>query len=350
MCSMSTSPSEASSVAADYFDGRTARAHKVSLTLSSDALLVQGEDIRRSEPLSALRVSEPMGAAPRLISFSDGAHCEVRDHALFAVLLARSGYTDSLVVRLQQYWRAALVSVAVTIAALVAGYVWGLPALSEWIAFKVPEPMLAELGHGTLQFLDRAVFKPSELSTARQQSLIKTFNRLVSPDGTKTQHAIHFRKGRSMGANALAIPDGTIVVTDELVKLATDDEEIIAVLAHELGHLNRRHSLRMLIQSSIVAFVVAWYVGDVSSVAAGLPVLLLQARYSREHELEADRFGAAILKANGIAPRRLGDMLLKLEIAHRTRQGDTHPREPNSISDYYASHPATEERIKALAQ
>lgn len=350
---MSTSPSDPAPVAADYYDGVSARAHKVTLTLAGNRLRVSGDGIEREEPLHALRVSEPMGAAPRLVSFPGGAHCEVRDHAAFGALLDRSGHVDSWVVRMQQRWRAALAAVVVSVATLVAGYYWGLPALSEWIAFKIPEPMLQQLGSGTLETLDHRILQPTKLTEARQRGLRGAFDRLAAPSGAKARHRILFREGRGIGANALALPDGTIVVTDELVKLAGDDEEIIAVLAHELGHLDRRHSLRMLIQSSIVAFVVAWYLGDVSSVAAGLPTLLLQLRYSRDHEREADSYAAGLLKANGISPRRLGDMLARLEAAHFGDSGKVPPqreRERSSLSDYYSSHPATRERIEALSR
>jgi Zn-dependent protease with chaperone function len=222
--------------------------------------------------------------------------------------------------------------------------------------------------------LDRGLFEPSKLPKERQQEIAEAFVRLVPPEGKPPRYTLHFRDGGAVGANALALPDGTIVVTDQLVKLAQHNEEILAVLAHELGHINRRHGLRMLIQGSIVAFVVSWYIGDVSSVAAGAPTLLLQARYSREHELEADRYGAAMLKANGISPRRLADMLAKLEAAHREKmarsekseksekseqpeksqtsetppQTDTKAARRGSIGDYLASHPATRERIEAL--
>ena len=155
-----------------------------------------------------------------------------------------------------------------------------------------------------------------------------------------------FRDGQSLGANALALPNGTIIVTDQLVGLAENDEEILGVLAHELGHLKHRHSLRMLIQGSVVGFVLAWYIGDVSTVAAGLPTLLLQARYSRDHEREADRYAATVLKANAISPQRLADMLGRLEASHTECAAENEPSD-NAL-DYMASHPATRERIEAL--
>lgn len=365
---MSISPSDSAAaphapsgtlVAAAYFDGRSAKAHPVTLTLADGVLSVRGESIERNEPITLLRVSEPMGAAPRLVSFPDGAHCEVRDHAGMARLLAVTGYEDSLVVRIQGRWRWALASIAVTLAVVFAGYRWGLPVVSEWLAFQTPDAVLARMGSSTLNVLDRIAFKPSKLSETRQLALKGAFERLAAPGNAQARYTLLFRDGGAAGANAMALPDGTIVVTDQLVALAAHDDEIIAVLTHELGHVQRRHGLRMLIQSSIVAFVVTFYIGDVSSVAAGLPTLLLQARYSRDHEREADQFGAAMLKANGRSPRLLGDILAKLEASHRAKSGkqkphdkdasaDSAPVERGGIGDYLASHPATRERIDAL--
>lgn len=335
-------------VDADYYDGKSARAYSVRLSLSGGALVVEGGGVDRCEPLKSLRVSEPMGAAPRLIKFADGAHCEVRDHAALAALLEAGGHRDGWVVRLQSRWRWALAAVVITLAAVAAGYRWGLPAASEWIAFKLPDRALAQMGQSTLAFLDGGVLSASTLPAARQQTLRDAFARLAEPDGIKAEHEIVFRNGRATGANAFALPDGTIVVTDQLVSLARHDDEIIAVLAHELGHLKRRHSLRMLIQGSIVGFAVAWYVGDVSSVAAGLPTMLLQARYSRDHEREADAYAAAMLRANGLPAHRLADMLDRMEQAHMSKQDGGEDDQLEELGGYLASHPATRERIEAL--
>lgn len=366
---MSTSPSDHAAsppVNASYFDGRSATAHAVTLTLENGILAVSGASISRNEPITALRVSEPMGAAPRLISFADGAHCEVRDHHGMARMLAASGYQDGLVVRLQNRWRWAIAAIAMTLAVVFAGYHWGLPAVSEWLAYRTPDAVLARMGKGTLDALDRIAFAPTKLPDSRQQELRDAFSRLMAPDDVKPRYLLHFRDGGGVGANAMALPDGTIIITDQLIKLAGHDEEILAVLAHELGHIQRRHGLRMLIQGSIVAFVVSFYMGDVSSAAAGLPTLLLQARYSRNHEREADQFGAAMLKANGMSPRRLADMLAKLEAAHRAPRGkddgtstpggnkgnEDSAGSPDSATsspgDYLKSHPATQERIDEL--
>lgn len=333
-------------VAAEYYDGHSARPHRVSLALDDGRLSVVGDYIQRHEPLADLHVSEPMGAAPRLVKFPDGAHCEVHDHAGFAALLASSGHRDGLVVRLQRRWGWALVAVVVAMAGVAAGYRWGLPALAEWLAFQIPERITAQLGGQTLDLLDQSLFSPSKLPAERRQALAARFDDLATPGVARPAHRILYRDGTHIGANAFALPDGTIVVTDQLVELAGDDEEILAVLAHELGHLERRHSLRMLVQSSIVAIVVAWYIGDVSNVAAGLPTLLIEAGYSRDHEREADQYATALLRFNGLSPARLADMLAKLESAHD--EGEDAEGTGGSAFDYLSSHPATRKRIESL--
>ena len=202
--------------------------------------------------------------------------------------------------------------------------------------------VLLEHYAGVLQEVADAVLAPSALDAERQQALVYRFASLTVPGDTRPAFRILFRDGRRLGANALALPDGTLVVTDQLVRLADDDAQILAVLAHELGHVERRHSLRMLIQTSVVGLVMAWYIGDVSGLAAGLPTLLLQAGYSREHEREADRYAADLLRLNGLSPRLLADMLEKLEAA---QGGDGATM---SGLGYLSSHPSNRERVRYL--
>ena len=50
----------------------------------------------------------------------------------------------------------------------------------------------------------------------------------------------------------LALPSGVVIVTDDLVALAKDADDVVAVLAHEVGHLEGRHGVRAVIQSALV--------------------------------------------------------------------------------------------------
>src|SRR5690606_40050887 len=101
---------------------------------------------------------------------------------------------------------------------------------------------------------------------------------------------------------AFAMPGGTILLTDELVQLAEALQpqqpqqaltQILGVLAHEVGHVEHRHALRQFVQGTIVAAAVTWYLGDVSSLLAAAPTALLNTRYTRNFEREADAYAAA---------------------------------------------------------
>ena len=157
------------------------------------------------------------------------------------------------------------------------------------------------------------------------------------------RYEIQFRKSPSIGANALALPGGTIVITDDLVKLAQDDREILGVLAHESGHVVRRHGERQILQGSAIVLLVTWFVGDANALAAAAPTALLQAKYSRDLEREADAHAIGVLRRNGIPTRYLASIL--------ERFARTEPSGGNaSMLDYLSTHPATAERLARLRE
>lgn len=332
------------SLPAAYYDGRSARRHEVVLSLCDGSLLVQGEGVARAEPLTALQIPAALGNTPRLILFGDGARCEIADRDGLVALLQQAGLADApLAVRLEARWGYALGALLVTGLLLAAAYVWGLPAMASAVAQRTPPAVLAVMDAQFFDALDGRLLAPSQLPAARRQALLDRVAALRWPPGAQPPARIEFRSSKALGANALALPGGTVLVLDELVALARDDEEILGVLAHEAGHVQERHALRQMLQASVVGLAMAWYVGDVSSVLAAAPTALLQTRYSRDFERRADAFARDTLLRNGIAPSRLADMLRRLEQAHGGQAGDA------QWADYLSTHPATGERIEALA-
>lgn len=342
---MSQSPGSRPPPAVDaaYFDGLTARRHRVRLTLVGDVLHMDGDAVSRVATLRELRVSEPMGRAPRLITFPDGAYCEVRDHGGLAHLLAASGHRERAHIRWQFDLRMVLASLVLFVGLGLGAYFVGLPAAAEWAAPAVPGGVRRAISQQTLEFIDGGLMSASRLPAERVRPIAERFGDLRPPgDGGPIGHQVLFRHGGRLGANALALPDGTLIVTDQLVKLSASDDEVVAVLTHELGHVARHHGLRMVFQSSLVGVFLAWYIGDVSSLLAAAPAVLLEARYSREMESEADAYGAAMLRENGMSPGLLADMLARLEAASDVKDRDV-PR-------YLGTHPDTEARIRALRE
>jgi Zn-dependent protease with chaperone function len=329
-------------IEAVYYDGKSARRHTVTLQTDRHMLLVRGEGIAREASLPQITIHTRLGNTPRVLEFPDGAHCEVTDHAALDILLESLGHRSSPLARLESCWRYALASLLVTLGFVAASYVWGLPWLAEKVALRIPTSVQAEMDQQLLLAFDESrLMQASTLSVQRQSAIANRFLALRLPQGAEAPKRILFRNSPRIGPNAFALPGGTVVVLDQLVALSGNDEEILAVMAHEMGHVSERHVLRQMLQASVVGLVATWYVGDISQLLAIAPATLLETRYSRDFERRADAYAARVLVMNGIPPSRLADMLERLErkLGGHKEQG---------ISAYMASHPATDERIKAL--
>ena len=149
-----------------------------------------------------------------------------------------------------------------------------------------------------------------------------------------------FRNSESIGANAFALPSGIVVMTDDLVKLAKSDEEIIAVLAHEIGHVRGRHALRQLLQAAGISALAVALLGDVSSISgilSGAPALL-HAKHSRDFEREADTFARQWLREHDIDETKFDAILCRM--TKSAGQSET------EAIDYFSSHPPTDERVR----
>ncbi len=319
------------SVTASYFDGKTSRPHSVKLSVDAGIAAITG-DAERTCPITELRVSERTRNGRRKVTFPDDAYLEISDESAFDTLLAETGYRDSAVVRMQQSWRKALAGLLATIAILVLGYIYALPLASEIIARALPDSVERSISKGALEFLDQRILAPSQLPQARRELIRQRFQRMVPPREGAPAYEIVFRKSE-IGPNAFALPSGQIIMTDELVKLMDNDEQILGVLAHELGHLHEHHLMRRIVQSSAVGAVVTVIFGDVSAIIANIPTLMLDMKYSRDAEREADDYAIAMMKANGVPLSQLAGGFEKL----RAQQGD--------VSPYLSSHPSTAERI-----
>lgn len=322
---------------ARYFDGRSSRSYQVRLSVTDGHLDIVGDDIARRVPLSELRVSEPLSHAPRIVTLSDGAFCEIADNAAFSQTLATSGHRDSLVVTWQSRWRGAVIALIGLIAFLFITYRWVLPAVAEYAALQVPPAWEQRIGREATTFLEKRIFSPTRLSSERRAALTDRFDAIAPADGR--DYEIRFRAAK-IGPNALALPGGVIYMTDALVELAPDDDAILGVLAHELGHIERRHLMRRLFTSTVVGAAAAVLFGDVSSVLAAVPAVLIDLDYSRAMEREADLYAVELLRTNGIPTGSLATLFERMQQAHDKRgsQGDW--------PAYLSTHPPTPERIE----
>jgi Zn-dependent protease with chaperone function len=118
--------------------------------------------------------------------------------------------------------------------------------------------------------------------------------------------------------------------------------------------VKHRHVLRSVLQNAAVALVVTLVTGDVSSTAAAAgaaPAYLLQGKFSRAFEREADAEGVRLMLAGGLDPEHLAVMLERLEKAHRpSAEAGEGEEGAERVMDYIGTHPPTHERLRAIRE
>ena len=214
-----------------------------------------------------------------------------------------------------------------------------IPAFATSVAFALPDNVSSALSDEGLGVMDDVLFDQSELPAETIVRVTGLFRDIQVTNPEFLPYRLEFRASR-IGPNAFAVPGGIVVMTDELVDLAESDAEIMAVLAHEVGHLNGRHSLRILLQNSVSAMLIAGLTGDISNItalSAAIPAVLMQAKYSRDFEREADDFAFEYLETRSISTDALSDLLLRLEQSESDDGG--------GIPGWLSSHPPSGERI-----
>ena len=337
-------------IKASYFDHRQSQLQSIYLDLQEQDFGVLANGKRYKLNKKRLKLEERFEHAPCILNFPDGSHCEIHDEADQLALLAYLDYQPSLVQRWQKKWKWALLAIIMMGVMLGAAREWGVPVVADKIASRLPLSYERALGADIMKLLDKGMLRPSKLSYAKIAQIEEIVNRLQTEQLRMPIH-LEVRSAPQIGANAFALPGGTIVVTDELVDLITGRgskelsgalaEELASVLAHEIGHVEKNHGMRRLVRDAMVTVIAGSLFSDFSSVASLASAGLVNMEFSREMETEADDYAIDSLKQADISPSRLADVLEHMEKSVR-KHGEESSRK--HFSQYLSSHPATEDR------
>lgn len=154
--------------------------------------------------------------------------------------------------------------------------------------------------------------------------------------------------------NAFAVPGGYIYLTRGMLALANNEAEIASVLAHELGHLTRRHSAKrhsVAVKANIVTRILQMAESDpdlkrsLNANAAGF-----LARHSREQEFEADRIAILAADKAGYDPYAAISFLQTMTEHDAFKNKLNHSSQTVGQINFFSTHPATQQRqSKALS-
>ncbi len=326
-------------VQAVYFDGQTSQAKEVILLIDAElnALCLQfadGEhwfwDIKKLN-------FESYGSSLEIRNEEiSGALIEVQDEYFqeeFYAIMKANNRVD-IHSRLLHLGFSKIVAIALALfVGAVCAYLFLLPPIAERTARLLPESFDDYIGEAFMeQFLEDNI-----IDSRRTEALEDFVSALKLPN----QDKLRFMVVVSDEVNAFALPNGQIVIYTAILDKMKGADELVALIAHETAHVQRRHSVQMLarnLSSYIFVSIVFSDINGVMAVLAENAHTLNTLAYSRAFEQEADELGLQILINNRVNPKGM------IRLFNRLKQSGLH------VPEIIQTHPLLEKRKDYIQQ
>lgn len=322
---------------ARYFDGQTARRQEVSLRITPGGLHFRCED-GSDHVWSFGEIRQTQGRhRGEPIRLERGMEALVIEEREFLAALAphRGGSGIRGALGAPKQVAIALASAMGLVGIGIGLFVWGIPAFVSAAADRVPVAWEDKLGAAVT-----AKIAPLETRNADPEAnaaLAAMVARLA--DNAPSPYRYQVAIVEQPTVNALAAPGGHILVYRGLIARAQSPEEVAGVLAHEMAHVERRHSTQAVFRELSFSAVLAALTGDARAMGQILDLAgdLGALRYNREAELEADRDGMRRIQDAAIDPRGMVRFFKELQ-----------SRESGFLDvEALSTHPPTRERLAA---
>ncbi|WP_374311410.1 M48 family metallopeptidase [Dongia sp.] len=327
-----------------YYDGHTATAHRIVITLAGPTLVIgSGENPGLARwPANDMRVidaNKVTGAinfglvsdpAPRLVLHDSPVRQELLDAN------PRLKHWQSRAMK-----RGWSVGLAWTLVGLLiaTGCYFAWRDGSAYLARFVPKTWEQRLG----AHIYKAITKNLTVcdGTAGKAAMRQLVDRLAPPallkDAAKNQDGITIDVVDLKLPNAFALPGDHVMVTSGLIELASSPDMVSGVVAHEIGHLDLRHPTQSAISNLGISATISIILGG--SGVGDVATLLTVMSYSRKMEQEADYRGLELLKAAGLRADGMATFFKVMKDKFE-KDGDS------IIPDWLASHPGLAERAE----
>ena len=323
-------------MAVRFYDGRTARAHDAEAAVEGDVLHILADGREVAWSIRDLEVGIEAGEA-RVSSRRDPDARLVLPAADWRTLAGDRLDHRRRARRRAEIW---LVGGLIATAAGVVLFVTvGVPALSGPLARATPVSMERRMG-ANFEAQIGAVFPTCEEPEA--QAVLDRLGQRVAA-GADSDFDIRVRAVEAPIVNAFALPGGAILVTDGLIRDAESPDELAAVIAHEVAHVEKRHVMQAVWRDLGVGMLLDLVVGGGTGAGQQAVILggqLTSRRHDRAAEFEADARGQALLHQAGLSSRGMASFFARVE---RSSGG----ARLESVSEFISSHPASGRRVRA---
>jgi predicted Zn-dependent protease len=215
---------------------------------------------------------------------------------------------------------------------LLVAVFWQADRIAGAIADRIPVQQEQQFGRRVFENMQRTL---KLQDSGRDAALVKSVGARLTA-GSRFQYEFHVADDPAI--NAFAVPGGVIVVHTGLLRATRKPEELAGVLAHEVQHVEQRHSLKALIKETGMRGLWAAVSGDLGGTLAGQAAVQLGSlRFSRDAERDADLRGFEALVNQDIDPQGMVDFFGTMARA----AGASPPA-------WLSTHPASEARQQQL--
>lgn len=330
---------------ARYLDGVTSQSRDVTLSITDQSVIISDDTAARATwPYSKIFVKEdwvnPTGV---ILGFKDNLDASLIIHNIqeFQNIQRKlpRRHQASFVIPTQYRYLLLMVIGAVAAAYLLFPAVSHLAHLTS---FLIPKSVEVKLGQLVVDEMANEFAQCED--KAALASLQKITKRLTVASGEKDANPqIYLFK--SSEPNAFSLPGQKIAVLSAFLNDASSENEIAAVMAHEMGHMAKRDSLEAYIQSQGIGIIVSLISSSGSyGGVAEFASFMQSMNYSRQKEFRADEYGAKLLMKAGYSPEGLSSFLLRAD----KKEGIGLLGKSAEYVEFLSTHPDTKERVSRI--
>lgn len=293
-----------------------------------------------------IKVSPKLIGVPRELVLPDKSmlvlqDADLQDNIQLIQWLDGNSRQSNKVAKWETSTKAVLLSLLLVPLSIFSIFKFIVPAVAIGFADWIPQSVTDVASRHTLQALDSSFLDPSEISAEQHLEYIEYWNDVILRLELDPQHFnIQFRSSEQLGANAFALPNGTMVITDELIELVENDLNLLtAILLHEIGHVQNKHSMRLIAETLATSLLIDYFLGDVSGLIeffGGFTSTVMQNQFSQKLEWEADHFALEQLEKLGMEKESFA--LAMESLAGKSSQ-------ESNLDKLLSSHPSILERI-----
>lgn len=220
---------------------------------------------------------------------------------------------------------------------LLGIYFFVIPAAMVGVAAVFPIDLEKDLGDKIYE----SYISDLEVDSAKTEAINAFYNQLK----VNTEHEVHITVVKSDVQNAFALPGGQIVIFSSIISNMEDYESLVALLGHEVGHVEGRHTLKLMLKSLSNYLLLSAVFQDFSGMVAVIAdnaMMVERLSFNREVESESDEFGYQLMLENEVHPR--GMVALFNQLQNENEMGDS------VIPEFLMTHPKLDQRIKIISE